>query len=402
MGKVLAVCISERKGTQKRNVRSAVFVEDWGLEGDAHAGKWHRQVSLLSSEKINAFRAKGAEVEDGAFGENLVVEGIDFAKLPVGTRFRCGEVVLELTQIGKECHNGCAIFQKMGECIMPREGVFTRVLKGGKVSVGDEMSVDKAMIFDTHAHYDDEAFDEDRFEMLESMQENGIGHIVDVCASVGHFDRVYDLVEKYPFVYGAVGVHPDDADKVDAAVLDEIRKYCDMEKTVAVGEIGLDYYWHKEREEHLLQQKVFRQQMDIAREKKLPFMIHSRDAAEDTLNIVREYMRDGMYGGIIHCFSYSKEIAREYLNMGLYLGIGGVVTFKNSRKLKEVVEYAPLNQILLETDCPYMAPVPNRGKRNSSLYLPEVVKTIAEIKGISCEEVVAVTESNAMKVLGLI
>ena len=121
--------------------------------------------------------------------------------------------------------------------------------------------------------------------------------------------------------------------------------------------------------------------MDIAREKKLPFMIHSRDAAEDTLNIVREYMRDGMYGGIIHCFSYSKEIAREYLNMGLYLGIGGVVTFKNSRKLKEVVEYAPLNQILLETDCPYMAPVPNRGKRNSSLYLPEVVKTIAEIKG---------------------
>lgn len=146
MGKVLAVCISEKKGTQKKNVGSAVFVEDWGLEGDAHAGKWHRQVSLLSGEKIDAFRAKGAEVEDGAFGENLVVEGIDFAKLPVGTRFRCGEVVLELTQIGKECHNGCAIFQKMGECIMPREGVFTRVLKGGKVSVGDEMTVDKAMI----------------------------------------------------------------------------------------------------------------------------------------------------------------------------------------------------------------------------------------------------------------
>ena len=120
------------------------------------------------------------------------------------------------------------------------------------------------------------------------------------------------------------------------------------------------------------------------------------------LNIVKEYMKDGMYGGVIHCFSYSKEIAREYLNMGLYLGIGGVVTFKNSRKLKEVAEYAPLNQILLETDCPYMAPVPNRGKRNSSLYLPEVVKTIAEIKGISCEEVVAVTESNALKVFGVI
>mgnify|MGYP002529765748 CR=1 FL=1 len=175
MGKVLAVCISEKKGTQKKNVGSAVFVEDWGLEGDAHAGKWHRQVSLLSGEKIDAFRAKGAEVEDGAFGENLVVEGIDFAKLPVGIRFRCGEVVLELTQIGKECHNGCAIFQKMGECIMPREGVFTRVLKGGKVSVGDEMTVDKAMIFDTHAHYDDKMFNEDRLnELAESIKQHGI------------------------------------------------------------------------------------------------------------------------------------------------------------------------------------------------------------------------------------
>ena len=402
MGKVLAVCISEKKGTQKKNVGSAVFVEDWGLEGDAHAGKWHRQVSLLSGEKIDAFRAKGAEVEDGAFGENLVVEGIDFAKLPVGTRFRCGEVVLELTQIGKECHNGCAIFQKMGECIMPREGVFTRVLKGGKVSVGDEMTVDKAMIFDTHAHYDDEAFDEDRFAMLDSMQESGIGHIVDVCASVGHFDRVYDLVEKYPFVYGAVGVHPDDADKMTEETLEEIRKLCKLPKAVAVGEIGLDYYWHKEEHEHEIQKKMFRAQMEIAREAQMPFMIHSREAAKDTLDIVKDCMKGGMYGGIIHCFSYAKEMAREYLDMGLYLGIGGVVTFKNSRKLKEVAEYAPLNQILLETDCPYMAPVPNSGKSNRSLYLPDLVKTIAEIKGISCEEVVVVTESNALKVLNLI
>ena len=200
-----------------------------------------------------------------------------------------------------------------------------------------------------------------------------------------------------------MGVHPDDADKVDVAVLDEIRRYCDMEKTVAVGEIGLDYYWHKEKEEHLLQQKVFRQQMDIAREKKLPFMIHSRDAAEDTLNIVKRiYEGRNVWWNYSLFFHIVKEIAREYLNMGLYLGIGGVITFKNSRKLKEVVEYAPLNQILLETDCPYMAPVPNRGKRNSSLYLPEVVKTIAELKGVSCEEVVAVTESNALRVFGLV
>ena len=258
------------------------------------------------------------------------------------------------------------------------------------------------MIIDTHAHYDDEAFDPDREVLLASMQEHGIEKLVNVCASIDGLQDTVRLIEKYPFIYGAVGVHPDDAEQMTEETLAEIRRISHMDKMIAIGEIGLDYYWHKEKEEHLLQQKVFRQQMDIAREKKLPFMIHSRDAAEDTLNIVREYMKDGMYGGVIHCFSYSKEIAREYLNMGLYLGIGGVVTFKNSRKLKEVVEYAPLNQILLETDCPYMAPVPNRGKRNSSLYLPEVVKTIAEIKGVSCEEVVAVTESNAVKVLGLI
>ena len=141
MGKVLAVCISERKGTEKQNIGTARFIADWGVENDSHAGKWHRQVSLLSHEKIEAFRARGAEVIDGAFGENLVVEGIDFRALPLGTRFRCNDVVLELTQIGKECHSGCAIYQKMGECIMPREGVFTRVLHGGVISVGDELEI---------------------------------------------------------------------------------------------------------------------------------------------------------------------------------------------------------------------------------------------------------------------
>lgn len=143
MGKVIAVCISEKKGTQKKNVHEVEFVEDWGIKNDAHAGKWHRQVSLLSYDKIEAFRARGAEVEDGAFGENLVVEGIDFASLPIGTIFRCNEVILELTQIGKECHNGCAIFQKMGECIMPREGVFTRVLHGGVIREGDELIIEQ-------------------------------------------------------------------------------------------------------------------------------------------------------------------------------------------------------------------------------------------------------------------
>lgn len=141
MGKIIAVCVSEQKGTQKKNVNSSVFISDWGIEGDAHAGKWHRQISLLSHDKIEEFRARGAEVQDGAFGENLVVSGIDFRALPIGTRFACNDVLLELTQIGKECHNGCEIFKKMGDCIMPREGVFSRVLHGGTISVGDELTV---------------------------------------------------------------------------------------------------------------------------------------------------------------------------------------------------------------------------------------------------------------------
>ena len=141
MGNVIAVCVSEHKGTQKKNVGSAVFIENWGIEGDAHAGNWHRQVSLLSHDKIEDFRSRGAEVKDGAFGENLVVSGIDFRSLPIGTRFACNEVLMELTQIGKECHNGCEIFKKMGDCIMPREGVFARVLHGGTISVGDYLAV---------------------------------------------------------------------------------------------------------------------------------------------------------------------------------------------------------------------------------------------------------------------
>lgn len=141
MGKVMAVCISEVKGVQKRNVHQANLIEDWGIENDAHAGKWHRQVSLLSYNKIEDFKAKGAQVEDGDFGENLVVEGIDFKSLPVGTRFGCGDVILEMTQIGKECHKGCKIYQVMGDCIMPREGVFAKVIKGGVIKEGDELTL---------------------------------------------------------------------------------------------------------------------------------------------------------------------------------------------------------------------------------------------------------------------
>ena len=255
------------------------------------------------------------------------------------------------------------------------------------------------MIFETHAHYDDEAFAQDRENLLASMQEHGIGYIVNACASVESLKDTEELMEKYPFVYGAFGIHPDDAEKMTEETLEEIRRLSRLPKSVAIGEIGLDYYWHKEEHEHEIQKKMFLAQMEIAREEKLPFMVHSRDAAKDTLDLVKDCMKGGMYGGIIHCFSYGKEMAREYLDMGLYLGIGGVVTFKNAKKLKEVVAYAPLEQLVLETDSPYLSPEPNRGKRNSSLNLPYVAEAIAQIKGCSEEEVIAVTEENAKKLL---
>lgn len=141
MGKIMAVCISEKRGTQKKNIEKVRLIENFGLEGDAHAGNWHRQVSLLSYEKVRAFEEKGISVEEGAFGENLLVEGFDFKTLPIGTRFRCGDVLLEMTQIGKECHSHCEIYQAVGDCIMPREGVFARVLHGGEIQIGDEMKI---------------------------------------------------------------------------------------------------------------------------------------------------------------------------------------------------------------------------------------------------------------------
>ncbi len=250
------------------------------------------------------------------------------------------------------------------------------------------------MIFESHAHFDDEAFDSDRDELLASMQENSIERIINVCAEVKNWNRTLELMEKYPFIYGAVGVHPDDAGSLNEEVIQKMHELCRLDKIVAVGEIGLDYYWDKEK--HESQIYWFKRQLDVAREEKLPVIIHSREAAQDTLETMKR-MRAGEIGGVVHCFSYGKEMAREYLNMGFSIGVGGVVTFKNARKLKEVVEYAPLDSLLLETDCPYLAPVPYRGKRNSSLYLPYVAQMIGEIKGVSAEEVVEVTCQNAYR-----
>lgn len=255
------------------------------------------------------------------------------------------------------------------------------------------------MIIDTHAHYDDEAFQEDRDTLLNSLQSSGIEAVVNIGASIQTTKNTLELMEKYPFIYGAAGVHPSETAELDDNLLNWLKMVSKTPKVVAIGEIGLDYYW--EEPGHDIQKEWFVKQLNLAREVKLPVVIHSRDAARDTLEIMKaEHSED--IGGVIHCFSYGVEMAREYLNMGFYLGIGGVLTFNNAKKLKEVVEYAPMDRIVLETDCPYLAPVPNRGKRNSSLNLPYVVQAIARIKEISPEEVNEITSRNAKQLYRLI
>lgn len=249
----------------------------------------------------------------------------------------------------------------------------------------------KPMIFDSHAHYDSSQFDEDRDTLLKEMPANGVGTIINVCADWDSVTEVVELAQKYPHVYAAVGIHPDEVGNLTEERFEFLKFQCQKEKVVAVGEIGLDYYW--DNESHDVQKKWFIRQLELARELNLPVIIHSREAAEDTLQIMKEYAQG--LRGVIHCFSYSKELAREYVKMGFYIGIGGVVTFKNGKKLKEIAQEIPLTQILLETDCPYLAPVPFRGKRNMSLYIPHIAQEIAALRGITYEDVVAQTEQNA-------
>lgn len=254
------------------------------------------------------------------------------------------------------------------------------------------------MIFESHAHYDDRAFDNDRDSLLESLKENGIGYVVNVGANLRSTEQTIALAEKYPFIYGAAGVHPSDTGELDEENFLWLKRQCAHPKIVAVGEIGLDYYWEEPDRE--LQKKWFERQMLLAREVNLPVILHSRDAAKDTLDMVKA-VHGGETGGVVHCFSYAKEVAKEYLEMGFYFGIGGVVTFQNGKKLKEVVEYLPIEKILLETDSPYLAPAPYRGRRNSSLYLSLIAKEIAQIKGISYDETVEITERNARQLFGI-
>ena len=251
------------------------------------------------------------------------------------------------------------------------------------------------MIFESHAHYDDEAFNEDRDSLLSSMKDNGVEYIVNVSADFESIDPIYELSQKYDFVYGTVGVHPGAAKNMTQERFEYLKKAALRDKIVAIGEIGLDYYWEKEESQKATQKEWFVKQLQLAKELDKPVIIHSREAAADTLDIMKQEWADRK--AVIHCYSYSAEMAKIYAKMGYYFGIGGVLTYKNARTLVETVEYVPIEQLLLETDCPYLSPVPNRGKRNDSSNLRYVAEKIAEIKNMSYDAVVDITEQNAKK-----
>ena len=254
------------------------------------------------------------------------------------------------------------------------------------------------MIFETHAHYDDRAFDKDRVDLLKSLPENGIGAVVNAGSSLSSIETIRELTKQYSYVYGAVGIHPCDTGDLTEERFAWLKKQCADEKIVAVGEIGLDYHWNDPHPE--IQKTWFVRQLLMAQEVHLPVIIHSREAANDTLTIMRENHAERS-GGVIHCFSYSVEMAAEFLKMDYYFGIGGVVTFENAKKLKEAVRYIPTERILLETDSPYLAPAPYRGKRNSSLSLPYIAEEIGRIKGMTAAEVIRCTEENAVRLFGV-
>lgn len=253
------------------------------------------------------------------------------------------------------------------------------------------------MIFDSHSHYDDTAFDEDRYSLLSSMAENNVGHIICVAAEHKSFKPIQQMCDTFSFCHPAFGIHPENATDLTPECKLELEKLLADGSSVAVGEIGLDYHYDEPGPD--LQREIFIYQLELANKFDLPVIIHSRDAAEETMNIIKEHLPNKR--GVIHCFSSSVEIAKEYVKMGFYIGIGGVVTFKNGKKLKEVAAEIPLSSILIETDCPYMAPVPYRGERNDSRFLSYVAEEIASLRGITAEEVINATEQNAKKLFNI-
>lgn len=252
------------------------------------------------------------------------------------------------------------------------------------------------MFTDTHAHYDDQWFDEDRDSLIEQLHSNGIDRIVNIGASINSSKKSMELAHKYDFVWAAVGVHPEDCVGMTDNDIDLLTEYCRDERVVAIGEIGLDYHYADVSPTD--NQKIwFKKQLDLAEQVKLPIVVHSREATQDTFDMIKD---SNVRKGVIHAFSGSPEIAREYIKLGFYIGVGGVVTFKNGKSLVKTVESTPIERIVLETDCPYLSPVPNRGKRNDSSNLIYTAQKIAELKGISLEDVARITTQNASDLYG--
>lgn len=256
--------------------------------------------------------------------------------------------------------------------------------------------METVMFFDTHAHYDDEAFDTDRDQLLSALPENGIGLVVNPASNLASALAARALAEKYEFLYFAAGIHPHEAAGVDSQTLKEIKFLLGHPKCVAVGEIGLDYHYDFSPRE--TQQEIFRAQMGLARQCGKKVIIHEREACADCMAVVNDFPD---VTGVFHCFSGSWETARELLDKGWYLSFGGAITFKNARRAVEVVEKMPLERLMLETDCPYMAPVPHRGQRNSSLYLSLVAEKAAQIHHITASEVETITWKNAKHFFGI-
>ena len=257
--------------------------------------------------------------------------------------------------------------------------------------------MDGKLIFDSHAHYDDEQFDSDRDELLSTrLPEAGVCGVLNMGSDFKGCAETLALTRRYEYVYGAVGIHPECARDLPEDWLSRIREMLSQEKIVAVGEIGLDYHWldacPKER-----QQEVFAAQLALAKELSLPVAVHDREAHADTLRFLQKYQP----AGVVHCCSGSWEMAQELLKLGLYLGIGGVVTFKNARHVVEVAQKMPLDRLLLETDAPYMAPVPHRGKRNDSSLIALVAEKIAELRGTTAEEILTAARENTKTLFGI-
>ncbi len=250
-------------------------------------------------------------------------------------------------------------------------------------------------IFDSHAHYTDKAFNDDRENMLGSLKESGICGVINCGADLLSSEKSVALSEKYDYIYCACGVHPEEVDGLPENYIDILRNMAQTKKCVAIGEIGLDYYWRQDNKE--LQKKVFEEQIILAKELDLPIIVHDREAHEDTLTILKKHKPKG----VLHCFSGSAETAKEVLKLGMYIGLGGAVTFKNAKKPVEVAEMLPLDRLLLETDCPYMAPVPMRGKRNYSAYIEYVAEKIGEVKGLDPQDVTDQATENTKILFGI-